>query len=285
MIHALMAAALAVTLQQQATDTTLTVRPNGLLELENYNGGRIVIRSWDRNEVRLRARHGPRVSIDISRDGSQISVDPEARRGLPGPVDFDITLPRRFSVNIDAMTSDIDIADIEGDIDAENINGNILVTRVTGRVSASSVEGTVTFRNTQGDVAAETVNRNVEITDHEGDVDAETVNGSVILRGIRSTAVKAETVNGSVQYDGEFRASGSYDLSTHNGSITVTVPDGTNASVTVETYQGQVESDFPISIRNTRGRERMTFTIGDGGARLALSSFGGNIRLRRPVSR
>jgi len=285
MMHALMAAAMAVTIQPATTDTTLAVRPNGLLELENYNGGRIVIRSWDRNEMRLRARHGARVTIEITRDGSQISVDPEGRRGLPGPVDFDITLPRRFNINIDAMTSEIDIADVEGDIDAENVNGNILVAGVTGRVSASSVEGTITFRDTRGDVSAETVNRNVEITGHVGDIDAEAVNGSIVLRGVRSTTVHAETVNGSVQYDGEFRSGGNYDLSTHNGSISVTVPDGTNASVTIETYQGEVESDFPISLRNTRGRDRMTFTIGDGGARLSLSSFGGNIRLRRPVRR
>jgi hypothetical protein len=285
MIHALMAAALAVTVQQQATDTTLTVRANGLLELENYNGGRIVIRTWERNELRIRARHGPRVSIEIDRAGSQISVDPEARRGLPGPVDFDITLPRSFNISLDAMTSEIDIADVNGDVEAENINGNILIAGVTGRVSASSVEGNITIRNTRGDVSAETVNRNVEITDHQGQVDAETVNGGVVLRGIRSNAVNAETVNGSVQYEGEFRDGGSYDLSTHNGSIAVIIPDGTNATVSVETYQGEIESDFPIALRNARGRDRMTFTIGNGGARLDLSSFGGNIRLRRPVSR
>jgi DUF4097 and DUF4098 domain-containing protein YvlB len=283
MISALMTAALAVTLQQ--TDTTFAVRPNGHLDLENYNGGRVQIRSWERNELRIRARHGRGVQIEINREGSQVSVEPESRRGLPGSVDFDISVPRSFNISFDAITSEVDIADINGDIEAETVNGNILIAGITGRIAASSIEGTVTVRDSRGVVAAETVNRTVEIVNHQGDVDASTVNGSVILRGIRSNDVNAETVNGSVQYDGDFRDGGSYDLSTHNGTIVVSIPEGTGATVTVETFQGEIESDFPISLRNSRRQDRTTFNIGEGGARLHLSSFGGNIRLRRPVSR
>jgi hypothetical protein len=54
-------------------------------------------------------------------------------------------------------------------------------------------------------------------------------------------------------------------------------------TITVATFNGDFESDFPVTIMGTRDK-RFSFTIGDGSARLELETFGGSIRLRRPES-
>jgi DUF4097 and DUF4098 domain-containing protein YvlB len=283
MVHALLVAALAASLQQQ-TDTTFSVRGNGHIEFDSY-AGRIAVRSWDRNDVRIRARHGNSVRVDIEHTGNAIQVEPVSRRGLAGPVDFDVTVPRSFGIEIDAINVEIDIADVNGDIHAETVNGNVNLRGVAGRIHAETTQGKVIIRDSRGTLQAETVNEGIEITNHTGDLDAESINGSITLTGIRAGVVSAETVNGSVQYDGEIRDGGRYNLSTHNGTITMVVPQGTNATVSVDTYQGELDADFPIELRGRAGHDRMSFTIGNGGARLELSSFGGNIRLRRPGAR
>jgi len=283
MTHALLAAALAVTLQQ--TDTTVNVRANGRLEVENFQG-RISVASWERDQVRVRARHGRNVRIEIDQSGSTVSIEGHNRRGAPGDIAYDITVPRSFEIEIEAINSTIEVADVNGDVNVETINGHVMLSGIAGRIQAGSTQGRVTVRDSRGNLQAETVNEAIVITNHTGDIEAETINGSITLSGIRAAVVTAETVNGSVQYDGEIRASGRYDLSTHNGSITITIPEGTHATVSVATWNGELQADFPLQFRgSTGGQRRTSFTIGNGGARVHLASFGGDIRLRRPAGR
>jgi hypothetical protein len=63
------------------------------------------------------------------------------------------------------------------------------------------------------------------------------------------------------------------------------VPEDTNASVSVETFSGQVDAEFPIQVRTVRRGEDISFTLGNGGARVQIESFGGRVILRRPGSR
>ena len=74
MFSPLLVGFLAVVMQQ--TDTTVSVRPNARLELENY-GGSIVVRTWDRNQVRVKATHGRRDWIEISASASVVRVEAE----------------------------------------------------------------------------------------------------------------------------------------------------------------------------------------------------------------
>ena len=119
------------------------------------------------------------------------------------------------------------------------------------------------------------------VHDVSGELQAETVNGDVNLLRIQSDNVEANTVNGEITYDGTIRANGRYRLTTHNGGVTVVIPEGTGAQVSVSTFQGDFESAFPVTLTERRGK-RFNFTIGDGSARVELESFGGTIRLVRP---
>ena len=78
---------------------------------------------------------------------------------------------------------------------------------------------------------------------------AETVNGEIKLDGVDAATVDANTVNGDISYAGPIRDGGRYSFSTHNGDITLTVAEGTNASVAVSTYNGEFESEFPVPLR------------------------------------
>jgi hypothetical protein len=61
----------------------------------------------------------------------------------------------------------------------------------------------------------------------------------------------------------------------------VSVPERSNVSVAVSTFDGEFDASFPVQITETR-RRRFTFTIGSGSARLELETFDGDIQLRRP---
>ena len=61
------------------------------------------------------------------------------------------------------------------------------------------------------------------------------------------------------------------------------LPDSTNATFTVRTYNGEFSSNLQTkAVGEIRRGRRATYSLGNGGAEVELESFSGSIRLRRP---
>lgn len=272
---------------QQRTDTTFNVDARGRLDLENRNGN-VHVRTWDRNAMRVRAEHPADVELDIDAVGSVVRIEAERRGGRGRDergVNYEIWIPARFDATIDATNGNVVLEGLGGSVEVETVNGNIVLRGGDGTVVLESVSGEILVDGARGNITAETVNRGVRITRASGDVTAETVNGAIQLSGIESSRVEASSVNGDVTYEGTIRAGGRYDLSTHNGTISMAVPQDTNADVSISTHNGNITTDFDVRVRQLDSRRRLTFTIGSGGARINLESFGGSIELRHPRNR
>jgi putative adhesin len=128
--------------------------------------------------------------------------------------------------------------------------------------------------------APRTVNGDVEATDLEGDVDASTVNGSIQVS--TSGHAQAQTVNGSIRARaGRADWDGDAEFKTVNGSITVTLPSSTAADVKAETVNGEIETDFPLTVSGRFSRRHLSGTIGGGGRVLELETVNGSIHLRK----
>ena len=104
------------------------------------------------------------------------------------------------------------------------------------------------------------------------------------MTGIDSKSVDATTVNGTISYEGRLADGGHYAFGTHNGDVLLGVPENSNATFTIRTYNGSMSSDFTLQGYNRddarRGR-RVTATLGNGSADVNLETFGGAIRLRK----
>ena len=187
-----------------------------------------------------------------------------------------------MSLDLSGTNTNIDVRGIQGEIEAETVGGDVIVSGGTGRIRLESVQGRVVLSNARGTVDVSTVNQGIHLTDVVGDVVAENVNGPIIMERVQATNVDVATVNGMVLYDGTIRNGGDYLLSTHNGDIWVVIPPGSNASVNVSTYNGQLDTSFPVSVKESTSRRRLSFSLGNGSAKLDLETFGGDVRLRRP---
>jgi len=273
--------ALLAALALPQADTTFAVERSQRLEV-NAHAGEIVVRAWNRNAVRVRAelRSGARLAVD--RSSAAVSVHTRGERGEQA--DYEITVPAWMGVNLHGVNTTMTVDGVQAPIRAETVNGDISVKGGDGLVSLNTVEGSVTLENAKGRIDVESVNADVTVRNAEGEVQAETVNGGVTLAGIRSESVEASTVNGDMIYDGTVRPGGRYRLVTHNGDVTITIPPGTDARVSVSTFQGDFESDFPVTLTERRGK-RFDFTLGSGSAAIDLESFQGTIRLVRPGTR
>lgn len=125
-----------------------------------------------------------------------------------------------------------------------------------------------------------TVNGDLQADNLGADADVSTVNGSVDVSA--AGHVEASTVNGSIR-----AAMGRADwesiakFSTVNGGITLTLPPNLSADVRAETVNGDLETDFPLTVTGKFGPRHLRGTIGNGGRSLELSTVNGSIHLRK----
>jgi hypothetical protein len=128
---------------------------------------------------------------------------------------------------------------------------------------------------------ASTVNGGVVVADADADVRVRTVNGSVTVDA-RGAPVQVESVNGAVRARlAELPSEGTTELRTVNGSVTALLPDAVDAEVALETVNGRVSSDWPLTGGDPASRRALRGTLGAGGARLALRTVNGSARLVR----
>lgn len=126
----------------------------------------------------------------------------------------------------------------------------------------------------------QTVNGEMSAEGLKADVRASTVNGSV--RVSTTGLAEASTVNGSV-YAEMGRADWTNDLefSTVNGGITLIIPGKLDTEVRASTVNGDIESDWPLTVTGRFNNRRLRGTIGNGGRGLSLSTVNGEIRLKK----
>ncbi|HWC72554.1 MAG TPA: DUF4097 family beta strand repeat-containing protein [Gemmatimonadales bacterium] len=125
-----------------------------------------------------------------------------------------------------------------------------------------------------------TVNGEMSAEGLKADVRASTVNGSV--RVSTTGLAEASTVNGSVYAEfGRANWEDELEFSTVNGGITLVMPGKIDTEVRASTVNGEIESDYPLTITGKFGPRKLRGTIGAGGRTLNLSTVNGEIRLRK----
>ena len=281
----LLVALIPLTACAQGTDTTVTVQPNARVQIQNFSGS-VTVRTWDRSAVRIVAEKTRRDEVRIRGRDAALTISTVSNRGAPAPLDYEITVPSRASIDIGGTYTDISVEGVRGSITATTVQGSVTVRGGDGVISLKSVEGAVTLQDANGKIEVNGVNRGLILRNVTGDIAAETVNGSIVLDGIESSDIEAVTVNGRVTYDGTIRDRGRYRFGTHNGGIIISVPERANATFSAVTYQGRFSSRFtlPIGALEATGgpRRRASFTLGNGSARIDAESFQGDIVLARP---
>jgi DUF4097 and DUF4098 domain-containing protein YvlB len=265
----------------QQIDTTVPARQGQRLVVDAY-GGEIDVKTWARNAVRVEADPSSRTNVGISTAGSAVEIRTEGRRGPPSAVDLHITAPAWMGLDLSGVYTDVTVSGTRAPINVETVQGTVDVTGGDGLVSLRSVQGSVRLKGAKGRIEVNSVNEDVRVSDAAGEITAETVNGEIVLERVDATSLEATTVNGDVGYDGPIRSGGRYTLSSHNGDVTLAMPPSSSATVSVSTFNGEFESEFPVTLREARKGKRFSFTLGGGSAQVSLESFQGTVQLVRP---
>jgi DUF4097 and DUF4098 domain-containing protein YvlB len=265
----------------QQTDTTVPAQQGQRLVVDGY-AGEIDVKTWGRNAVRVQADPSSRTSVEVVTTGVSVTVRTESRRGPPSSVDLTITVPAWMGLDLSGVYTDVTVVGVRAPISVETVQGEVDVTGGEGLVSLRSVQGHVHLKGAKGRIDVHSVNEDVRVSESSGEIVAETVNGEIVLERVDATSLDAGTVNGDVGYDGPLRSGGKYALSSHNGDVTLAAAEGASAAISVSTFNGEFESAFPVTLRETRKGKRFSFVLGAGSAQVSLESFQGTVSLVRP---
>ena len=229
----------------------------------------------------LRVR--PSASRDVGeRTGGRRRRDRERRDAweLGDAVEFEVTVPAYLDIELSGVETEMTVTGTTGNISVETSVGAIVIDGGEGFVYAHTSVGDIRIENAHGRIEASSSSGDLWVRDVSGEVTAETIDGDISLVNVDSRQVYARTVDGAITLNGPVHDRGRYRLSTHDGDVTVTIPQGTNATVSVANYEGDFETQFPVMLRGAHGH-RVDFTLGDGSATLVLESFKGDVRLLR----
>ncbi|MEX2152435.1 MAG: DUF4097 family beta strand repeat-containing protein [Gemmatimonadaceae bacterium] len=261
-------------------DSTFAFDRRGTVVL-SVGAGEIVVTAWNRDQIRVRAR-SERSVIRMDATSSRLSLELARARG--GDSRFEVTVPIGVRVSARATSGDVSITGTKGGVEGRTQSGDLTVDDVAETIDLNTYSGDIVARTLNGNVEITTLSGEVGVSDVKGDVDVTSVSGDIDLRNVVARYVRAKTTSGDVSYDGAIDSTGRYELGSHSGSVYLTVPQNTGALLSVATYSGSIESDFPITLKpgehGIGASKRFTFEIGKGDARISAESFSGDITIR-----
>ena len=129
----------------------------------------------------------------------------------------------------------------------------------------SATNGGITIVGVNGNLRFDTTNGGVRLQDVGGRVNGETRNGGLDVR------------LGGTRWDGD-----GLDVSTSNGGVTLSIPDGYNAELETRTVNGGLRIDFPVTVTGElNSRRGITTTLGSGGAPIRARTTNGGVKINR----
>ena len=259
-------------------DTTVVFDAHGTVSV-TCQGGAVIVIGSDRNEIKVRARTESG-GIRFTSTGTRATLEPSQGRGCSDG-HFEITVPVGTHVSATSWSGSVSVRGVHGDVETRTQSADIEL-RDIGRLELETMSGDVTVQTVKGDATIHTISGDVSVNGVQGNLEVETVSGDLGLRDIVARQVRTHTTSGDVDFDGQILEAGRYEFNTHSGEIRLALPPNVGAQLTITTFNGSIDSDFPITLRPGDHSEskRLNFVLGQGSARILAETFSGDVNLK-----
>lgn len=260
-------------------DTLLELRRGDRIVLENLEGD-ISVGTWERDMLEVRGLDDE-VGLVVRRSGSTVRITHDDRKGPRRSTEAFVRVPAWIDLEARGSSLDLRVDGIGGHIVVSTVRGDVEVRGAAGPVEVRTVQGGIDISAAYGGVNASSQSDDVRLRDVAGAVTAHSGSGDLHLIDVRSASVRAETQDGDITFSGTVEDGGDYRFFVHDGDAVISVPSASNARVSVSTFDGDFESEFPVLIERFTGGREFDFTIGEPLARIEIQVFDGEIRLLR----
>jgi hypothetical protein len=293
-----------------AVDRTFTV--NGPVHLELTNGsGDTNVSAGAAGEVRIHAelnvkgwpwqdaqRRLQEISANppISQQGDMIRIGGFGPAWSSATVNYTIEVPANTEIhglsgsgnlnvrgiqgpaNLLTGSGDILASQIAGDVQVLTGSGEIKLSNIEGQVQATAGSGDITLIAVHGEIRVHTGSGTIQIAQPGETAVAGTGSGNVTVTGA-SADLRLRTGSGNITVDGNPGGSNYWDLRAASGNVVLHVPSGASFRLYARTTSGDINAAIPIVMEGTTAKHELRARIGDGKARVEISTTSGKIAL------
>jgi DUF4097 and DUF4098 domain-containing protein YvlB len=264
--------ALATTPEHQ--ERHFTVKGHPVVVLQNIVNGRIEVKSSKNSEIIVGSTAvADKVAIDIEQVGDRIDISATSLATSSDPheveANFQLTVPEQTELQLRTQT---------GLIYVEQVNGDMKLQSVAGDIHLKEVSGYIIVKTTSGSLVC---------TQCGGKLEFNSISGGAQVLQPALTGINLMTMTGNILYDGDFIRTGVYSMNSGRGLVEVRFSGNDSFDLTTKSLTGTVDNqaaeflkpDSHTSRKEIRNYQKHQGTVGQGLAKVELSSYSGTIRI------
>jgi len=271
---------------------TRPLESRGHVEIENLKG-RIQVRTWDRNEVKIAGSLGKGVEkLVVEGDESSLVIRVEYPRRDGGwgrndntePTELILTVPVLADLEIESVQATVDVVGVAGEsLQIDSVSGDVTVAGAPREASIESVSGDLVLTLNSREVDASSVSGDLHLRGKlTGEMSVETVSGNIEAdsNGMRLRRIDASTVSGDVKVRAGLTDGGELKAESVSGDLRLTLPKALSARVSGETFSGDLHAPG-ASIERPKYGPGASFEhrYGSGNGQIRIETFSGDAHL------
>jgi DUF4097 and DUF4098 domain-containing protein YvlB len=252
---------------------SVTGRP--VVVIHNIGNGRIEVKSAKNSEVIVSAvQASDKVSVDIEQAGDRVDVVSVVTDLAAQPneteVNFQLTVPEETELQLKTQTGLIYVEQVMGDMTLETVAGDVHLKEVSGYIIVSTKGGSLVCAQCAGKLKFDSISGNAQI-----------------LQPALSN-VTLMTTTGNILFDGDFVRTGLYSMKSGKGLVEVRFSGSDSFDLNAQTTLGTVDNQAAAYLkpdshgvlhRASKFTKGLFGTVGQGLAKVELSSYSGTIRI------
>ncbi len=236
--------------------------------------------------------------------------------GNDGPIQIhlEVSLPRKANIRtIRVIRSNVEVENVDtllavsggqssivlrhvGPVEVHTRSGNIEIEDARGLVNVTTASGAIHLMSPKSEVRALSIVGPIEVRCARAHVDVANTNAPIDIYD-SSGDVDAVAANSSVRFIGALQEGRRYFLKSMSGRVEMILPANTRGfNATLSSYNGIVESDFPLITRQPQGNahaakpgdkestRRLIGQYGSSKTEIILDSFEGLVRVTKNSS-
>ncbi len=262
---------------EQQEERHFTVKDRPVVIITNIVNGRIEVKSWKNPEVIVTITSVPgKVSIDAEQVGDRIDINATSLVNASQQ-------PHEVEANFQLMVPE------QTELQLRTQTGLILVEQVNGDMKLQSIAGDVHLREVSGYIIVKTTSGSLLCSLCSGKLEYNSISGGAQILQPSLSNVNVMTTTGNILYDGDFVRTGLYTMNSGRGLVEVRFSGTDSFDLNAQTYRGTVDNQAAAFLKpDTHGGKHhsqskfshsLFGTVGQGYAKVELSSYSGTIRI------
>jgi len=259
----------------QKVERHFTVKGHPVVMIQNVANGRIEVKSWKNSEVVVSAEQpSNKVGLDMEQADDRIEVTANV---------LDTSAPESdLSENIQLTVPE------ETELQIKTQTGLIYVEQVTGDMKLESVAGDVHLKEVSGYIIVRTTGGSLVCTQCAGKLDFNSISGNAQILQPSLKNVTLVSMTGNILFDGDFVRTGIYSMKSGRGLVEVRFAGTDSFDLNVQTSSGTVDNRAEAFLKPdshgfkhsaSKYAKGLFGTVGNGLAKVELSSFSGTVRI------